>query len=94
MKSCLKTSAEHYDEGEPNTQPKTVNFGRLEFREYPIIMGANPSVSEGVPVTIDWDHFGEYDVDIESYEIAANKAEVVTAGSRCPRLDVTRRAQL
>ena len=28
----------------------------MEVRKYPITIGANPSVSRGVPRTIEWDH--------------------------------------
>ncbi|KAL3926218.1 MAG: hypothetical protein SGBAC_013562 [Bacillariaceae sp.] len=100
MKSALVPSSEsrYRDEGEPMTlspSTKEVCFGRLEFREYPIIMGSNPSVSEGVPVTLDWDYFNVYDLEVDSYEIAANKAFTCTTGSRrCPRLDVSERAQM
>jgi len=74
---------------------KEVGFGRIAFREYPIIMGGNPSVSEGVPVTLDWEFFNEYDVEVDTYEIAANKEFTYTAGSRrCPKLDVAERAQM
>eukprot|EP00980_Cylindrotheca_fusiformis_P031279 scaffold26115_cov132-Cylindrotheca_fusiformis.AAC.6 len=58
-------------------------------------MGCNPSVSEGVPVTIGWKYFDEYDVDIDVYESASNKGEDrSSAGGLCPRLDVTRRAKI
>ena len=96
MKSALKPVC--LDEGEPmTTSPsfKSVGFGKLEFREYPIIMGDNPSVSDGVPLALDWCHVNVYDVTVDSYEIAANKAFTCTAGSRkCPRFDVTQRAHL
>jgi len=78
---------------EPSTN--SVGFGSLAFREYPIIMGDNPSVSEGVPLALDWDYVNEYDVTIDNYEIVANKAFTITAGSRkCPRYDVSQRAHL
>ena len=97
MKPALKPTR-YPDDGEPLTLSspvKEVGFGRIAFREYPIIMGGNPSVSEGVPVELDWHHINEYDVEVDSYEIAANKAFTCTLGSRrCPKLDVTERAQL
>ena len=36
-----------------------VCFGTVEVRKYPITIGANPSVSRGVPRTIEWDHLEE-----------------------------------
>jgi len=100
MKPALKptTESRYLDEGEPMTlssSMKQVDFGRIEFREYPIIMGGNPSVSEGVPVMLDWEYFNEYDMEVDSYEITANKPSKFTAGSRrCPKLKVTQRAQM
>jgi hypothetical protein len=38
---------------------KGVCFGTVEVRKYPITIGANPSVSRGVPRTIEWDHLEE-----------------------------------
>ena len=35
---------------------KGVCFGTVEVRKYPITIGNNPSVSRGVPHTIEWDH--------------------------------------
>lgn len=38
---------------------RAVYFGIVEVRKYPITIGANPSVSRGVPRTIEWDHLEE-----------------------------------
>jgi hypothetical protein len=91
MKSCLKAT-----EGSaiPEGTTKSVEFGRISFREYPIIMGCNPSVGEGVPVTIGWKYFNEYDVAVLTYERATNKLGACTAGRRCPKLDVAKRAKM
>ena len=34
-----------------------MSFGSIEVRSYEIILGDNPGVSDGPPLTIDWDHF-------------------------------------
>jgi hypothetical protein len=34
--------------------PKRVSFGDITIREFPMILGDNPSCSNGAPVTIDW----------------------------------------
>eukprot|EP00531_Pseudo-nitzschia_arenysensis_P011685 CAMPEP_0116122774 /NCGR_PEP_ID=MMETSP0329-20121206/4393_1 /TAXON_ID=697910 /ORGANISM="Pseudo-nitzschia arenysensis, Strain B593" /LENGTH=222 /DNA_ID=CAMNT_0003616643 /DNA_START=117 /DNA_END=785 /DNA_ORIENTATION=+ len=40
----------------PDSDEKGVSFGVVEVRKYPITIGMNPSVSRGVPRTIEWDH--------------------------------------
>jgi hypothetical protein len=47
---------------------KKVRFSVLQIRDYPIIVGGNPAVSKGVPVTIDWTHDGEVIASIDDYE--------------------------
>jgi len=37
-------------------QEKGVCFGTVEVRKYPITIGMNPSVSRGIPTTIEWDY--------------------------------------
>ena len=63
-KGCLRK------EGEGPSPRKRVWFDYLEAREYPIILGDNPSVTDGVPVTIGWKpqrvFFGEVE-DIEMH---------------------------
>mmetsp|Transcript_16418 Transcript_16418/g.23359 ORF Transcript_16418/g.23359 Transcript_16418/m.23359 type:complete len:257 (+) Transcript_16418:69-839(+) len=45
-----------------------VSFGSVQLREYPIILGDNPSCSYGPPVTISWD-YEEFDsIKIDDYE--------------------------
>jgi hypothetical protein len=40
-----------------STEPERgVCFGTVEVRKYPVTIGCNPSVSRGVPRTIEWDH--------------------------------------
>jgi hypothetical protein len=43
-------------------------FHTVTIREYSIIPGDNPSVSKGVPLTIDWDHQWERTCDLDAYE--------------------------
>ncbi|VEU41659.1 unnamed protein product [Pseudo-nitzschia multistriata] len=51
-------------------QTSEVCFGTVEVRKYPITIGSNPSVSRGVPTTIEWDHLkGETETKhINAYE--------------------------
>jgi hypothetical protein len=45
-----------------------VGFTTIEIRDYPIIVGDNPGVSIGVPLTIDWVHDGEFTSSVDEYE--------------------------
>jgi hypothetical protein len=58
------------EESEYQPSPaNAVRFSTVEIRSYPMIMGDNPSVTCGIPVTIDWAHDGDVVVcDIQDYE--------------------------
>eukprot|EP00980_Cylindrotheca_fusiformis_P017996 scaffold5745_cov79-Cylindrotheca_fusiformis.AAC.1 len=45
-----------------------VRFSQITIREYPIIIGDNPSVMMGVPITIDWEVLEELIVSVDEYE--------------------------
>jgi hypothetical protein len=47
---------------------KKVRFGRIVITEFPIILGDNPAVTSGAPITIDWIPQGERFFSVESYE--------------------------
>ena len=54
---------------EPNgSRQKSVCFDTVEIREYPYILGDNPSVSAGPPLSIGWDPQDEFIVGFEEYE--------------------------
>jgi len=46
----------------------SVQFGDIEVRSYPIILGDNPSVSGGPPLTIDWDPFDSVAWSLDDYQ--------------------------
>jgi len=48
-------------------QRKSVRFSDITIREYPMILGDNPSVSHGPPVTIDWQHSSEAHLSLDQY---------------------------
>eukprot|EP00533_Pseudo-nitzschia_delicatissima_P006266 CAMPEP_0116095652 /NCGR_PEP_ID=MMETSP0327-20121206/9778_1 /TAXON_ID=44447 /ORGANISM="Pseudo-nitzschia delicatissima, Strain B596" /LENGTH=211 /DNA_ID=CAMNT_0003587335 /DNA_START=175 /DNA_END=810 /DNA_ORIENTATION=+ len=56
----------------PDSDEKGVSFGIVEVRKYPITIGMNPSVSRGVPRTIEWDHLED---ETELHHINAYERE-------------------
>jgi len=47
----------------------SVTFGHVQVREYPIILGDNTAVSEGPPLSIDWNYTTDIDVfTVEQFE--------------------------
>ena len=46
-----------------------VHFGTVIINEHPIIVGCNPAVSSGVPLSIDWDRVSQTIMSIQEYEI-------------------------
>ncbi|KAL3916448.1 MAG: hypothetical protein SGILL_005173 [Bacillariaceae sp.] len=50
------------------TTIKSVRFGRIVITEFPVILGDNPAVTSGAPVTIDWKPQGERNYSIHAYE--------------------------
>ena len=53
-----------------STRVSKIGFGEVTVREYPIIVGENPGVVKGVPITIGWDHLDESNHSVEDYEQA------------------------
>ena len=61
----------------------SVQFGIVQVRLHEIILGDNPAVSEGAPLTIDWEPFCTFDCPINEY-----RADTITP--RCPtRMKIT-----
>jgi ASC-1-like (ASCH) protein len=47
---------------------RKVQFGTVVINEHPIIVGCNPAVSSGVPLSIDWDRISQSVMSIHDYE--------------------------
>ena len=47
---------------------KSVSFGSVIVHEHPIIVGCNPAVSSGVPVTIGWYSVSKTEMSVKEYE--------------------------
>jgi hypothetical protein len=63
LQGCLKR-----EETKRRALAKKVRFGELVITEFPIILGDNPAVTSGAPVTIDWTPQGEVSYKINVYE--------------------------
>ena len=46
----------------------SVSFSTIEVREFPVVIGDNPSCAMGPPLSIDWDPDCELSIDIEEFE--------------------------
>ena len=46
---------------------RRVHFSNVEVREYPMILGDNPAVSSGPPITIDWEYSVRYQQDMDEH---------------------------
>lgn len=71
-KSCLKDLTVGRTPGEKNNL-KQVIFDEVIVREYPRILGDNPAVGYGPPVTIGWKFHDEYSVAVSFYEHSRRK---------------------
>jgi len=47
---------------------RSVGFSTVEVRSHAMILGDNPSVSSGPPVTLDWTHQDVMECDLSQYE--------------------------
>ena len=63
LKGILK-----YGDAKRSAEMKKVQFGDLVITEFPIILGDNPAVTMGAPITIDWTPQGEISYKINVYE--------------------------
>ncbi|CAJ1930915.1 unnamed protein product [Cylindrotheca closterium] len=59
--------------GNSSEKKTAVSFSNIQIREYPIIVGDNPAIMTGTPITIDWEHVEEFDCSIDDYEQAKPK---------------------
>ena len=47
---------------------RIVSFGHVEIREYPMILGDNPSPTDGIPITIGWKPQRQGIFTVDQYE--------------------------
>jgi hypothetical protein len=78
--STAETSEDHFDDlpFEEQLSPgldirqtkktKSVSFGNIEVREYPMVLGDNPSCRDGLPVSLGWEYAQLCLMDVDDYE--------------------------
>jgi len=77
------------------SRPVIVGFNHVDMRNYPMVLGDNPSVSKGPPISVDWEHFGESCFDVDKYEDARKDERRNKAQMRIPydvRYEILERA--
>jgi hypothetical protein len=62
VKACIK------QEG-ANAEEKTLHWGDLTVYEFDNLLGDNPSVSSGAPLTIGWKHNRKSVASVDAYEL-------------------------
>ncbi len=55
-----------------NTSTRTpiVRFDAIHIQSYPIILGCNPSVSKGAPISIGWEPFAKCEMALDKFELS------------------------
>lgn len=68
-RSCLRPETEsYYDRPKTEKSKRKIHFGQVCVRDYGMILGDNPCVSYGPPVTIDWDYVEYKALQVDEYE--------------------------
>ena len=99
-KSILKSTSSLSSDGgahsyfSPSTHSKEskLSFSSISVRVYPVLIGDNPSVTQGVPLTIGWKPHKEENFDLEDYE-SSHRAEPVSSLQEM-KFTVEQRAQI
>jgi len=69
----LSTASESVDH---DTVKKSVSFGAIQIREYDRVLGDNPDVRVGPPVSIGWDFVQLDDMALDHYETTRPKKKL------------------
>ncbi|KAL7458392.1 hypothetical protein ACHAWC_009920, partial [Mediolabrus comicus] len=63
-----ETDSSYYDRPKTDRSKLQLQFGSVNIREYEMILGDNPSVTYGPPVTLDWVPVAESTLPVDEYE--------------------------
>lgn len=68
-RGCLRPqTTSYYDRPKTEKSKRKIHFGEVLIREYEMILGDNPCVTYGPPVTIDWDYVEYNALPVNEYE--------------------------
>ena len=68
-RSCLRPETEsYYDRPKTEKSKRKIHFGQIYVRDYGMILGDNPCVTYGPPVTLDWDYVEYNALEVDEYE--------------------------
>lgn len=68
LRSCMKQKNDTAAPDAPKTEKKSVSFDTIEVREHQVVLGDNPSVSSGPPLSIAWESHATHIVSVDDYE--------------------------
>lgn len=63
-----ETDSSYYDRPKTDRSNLQLQFGSVNIREYEMILGDNPSVTHGPPVTLNWVPVAESTLPVDGYE--------------------------
>lgn len=68
-RGCLRPETNsYYDRPKTEKSKRKIQFDHVVVRDYEMILGDNPSVGYGPPVTIDWDYVEYNPLPVDEYE--------------------------
>uniref|UniRef100_A0A7S2Q2P1 Uncharacterized protein n=1 Tax=Skeletonema marinoi TaxID=267567 RepID=A0A7S2Q2P1_9STRA len=69
-RSCLRpeTKTSYYNRPKTEKSKRRIHFGDVFVRDYEMILGDNPCVTYGPPVTLDWDYVEFNPLPVDEYE--------------------------
>lgn len=76
-----------------STESRVVRFDSVVVREYEIILGDNPSVSDGAPISLGWNYTSMEPIELDDYEIMQIYSKA-SRPSRCFMMPSSQRTSL
>jgi hypothetical protein len=68
VSDIISEHATHLNNSSTKSSNKTVTFSSVTIHEHPTLVGCNPAVSAGVPLTIDWQAVSSSEMSVDEFE--------------------------